>query len=169
MLMKKRTSCNYIPWPIPLFFQRGIVLINLLVLGHLNHIHNRSKVWYRNSLSRPQVWGLIHQSKARHTFGFPVVPLEKLRNATFVFASPFRSLRSTKFGSLCSPCWTRASTDIWFDSSKVMTRSDGKPAAWAASNAVCKEEGCAMIKDALTILSWYSNSLVLLAGFAHLW
>lgn len=43
------------------------------------------------------------KQKYNQTFGFPVVPLEKFKNASFFLASPALSRLSTKLGSLLNP------------------------------------------------------------------
>ena len=49
--------------------------------------------------------------RSTHTFGFPVVPLEKLRKASFVFPSPGLSLRSVYVNEDDSPSATRSDTE----------------------------------------------------------
>lgn len=77
------------------------------------------------------------------TFGLPVVPLEKLRNASLVLPSPCFSLRSVKhcgfsspsFTSSCSVSWLYGDEAVFSSGSNSTTRSGGKPAALAAAIA----------------------------------
>lgn len=82
------------------------------------------------------------------TFGFPVVPEEKLRNASLVLASPALSLPSTKEGLITSPRFTKSSTVVNpvvrcvdEETLRGTIRSGGSPASRAAASAVPNESG----------------------------
>lgn len=70
----------------------------------LDDVGYRCIVGYRNSLSYEVLGQKTLQPYCRiQTLGLPVVPLEKLRNATFVFPSPGCSTRSWKADVLANP------------------------------------------------------------------
>ena len=86
----------------------------------------------------------------------PVVPLEKQRNATFVFASPGSSRLSTNAGWIESPAVTSSLTDKWVlgedGVSIVMTLSEEIPAERAADIATSRLAEEVTTKDAPTRL-----------------
>lgn len=104
------------------------------------------------------------------TFGLPVVPLEKLRNATFVLPSPGRSFRSTYAFSARSPRSTNAPRESPAPGlpSTRMIRSGRKPASRAAARAVPAKAAWAMMSEDLLAVSWYASSGAVYEGFAQL-
>lgn len=89
----------------------------------MRHAHFATKVW--------------------STFGLPVVPLEKLRNASFVLPSPRSSLRSVKpcgfpspsFTSSCNVAWLYEDDAAFSNGSNSTMWSRGKPTDIAAAIA----------------------------------
>lgn len=78
------------------------------------------------------------------TLGLPVVPLEKHRKASFVFASPASRRRSTYETGCLKPKLIISGTVLYGDpgtESKTITRSWGMPALVAASAAISREPG----------------------------
>lgn len=117
-----------------------------------------------------------HRSTRALTFGFPVVPLEKLRNASFVRASPGASRRSTKRGGCASPSATSSSTVGWevreggesARGAKRTMRSGERPTACAAASATAWLQGCTMRSFVFVAASWCSSSPAVYDGLAAL-
>lgn len=91
-----------------------------------------------------------------------MVPEEKLRKASFVLASPRFNFLSTKHASLVNPSATSSFTETWSTEDErvelegvlnMTTRSDGRPAKWAASSALSKELTFVIMRDALVVVS----------------
>src|ERR1700733_6307100 len=89
------------------------------------------------------------QVNESHTFGFPVVPDEKHKNASLVLASPGSNLFSTKVESIIlKPCFTTSSMVRWLRAriegdlpSKSMIDSAERPYDCAAESAVSNVSG----------------------------
>ena len=94
------TSQGNIPRPELSILPRNTVVVDSPPSGHLDDIRNRGVVrnFDRLPAREHDVIVIARRKSTPHTFGFPVVPLEKLKNATFVFPSPGLSRLSTKFG-----------------------------------------------------------------------
>lgn len=107
---------------------------------------------YCNSL-----WEVIQISKRRRVhsllaFGLPVVPLEELKNAIFVFASPGRNLLSTNIGCNIDPLLIRSctfETETSKHGSNTITRSVEIPVCFPAALARSSDSGCVIIIQAL--------------------
>jgi hypothetical protein len=91
------------------------------------------------------------------TLGLPVVPLEKLKNASLVRASPGRSLRSVKVAGRLSPSATSSSMVVPSNpagfASITITLSEEMPARLAASSAVGRKAACAKTAEDLLAVS----------------
>lgn len=100
-------------------------------------------------------------------------PLEQLKNASFVFASPGFSFRSTKCASFKSPSLIKPSSvesDGLGGESIRMTLLSGIPAARAAERAVWREPDSVTMREDFVISIWYNSSSELkdgLAGLGH--
>jgi hypothetical protein len=120
--------------------------------------------------------GMLYISRLRQlAFGFPVVPLEKLRNASFVLDSPLVSGLSTKLRSWLCPKTIKSFRFFWwagepeFESAlKRAMWSSAIPAVWAAKSAVDKESGWTRISRAFVRVSWWTSSSEVYAGLAGL-
>lgn len=92
----------------------------------------------------------------QRTLGLPVVPLEKLKKAIFVFASPGFSVLSTKFGPRLKPCEIKSRTfgcPTFGKGSNRTTRSAEMPTLFAADRAISSDSGCVKIKQAFVASS----------------
>ena len=132
-----------------------IGVVYSVVSSQLNDVGYRCIVGYRNSLTYKSLdKGMPRRYARTQTLGLPVVPLEKLRNATFVLPSPGCSTRSWKVDILASPSsmtsWTviRVSYNALFTLNS-MIRSAGSSVARAAASATDNDSGCVMITEAL--------------------
>lgn len=112
-----------------------------------------------------------------HTFGFPVVPDVKHKNASLILASPGRNFLSTIVGStVLSPWSTKCSIVWWWGwarlggdlTSKSMMCSREILHARAAESAVSNASGCTIITDALVSRNWYWSSSLVRSGLAPL-
>ena len=109
------------------------------------------------------------ESSAELTFGLPVVPLDMLKNASFVRASPGLSPRSVKLSGFVIP-WPMTSLSVVCEplaspgTSKTIMCSGGMPTARAASSATSRFDGWTMRALALVRVSWYLSSSGVKAG-----
>jgi hypothetical protein len=97
------------------------------------------------------------------TLGLPVVPLEKLKNATFFLASPGLSRLSEKRGMSLSPLFANSSMlecgEIDLSATlNNMTSSGGMPTVLAALSAVDRKSGCTNNKRDFVVVSWWTSS-----------
>jgi hypothetical protein len=125
----------------------------------LNDVGDRGDVWYSYRLQSKltSVRAIKHWFRIFYTFGFPVVPLEKLSNAIFVLASPGFNFLSTKYGFLLKPSATRFCTfgcTTPGSGQNKITRLAGMPTFLAADCAIFKDSGWAKIITAFVASSW---------------
>lgn len=93
-----------------LFFPSCIRYIYLVVRSHLNDIRNDSIVRDSDSLHQLITSNSVLSNIKVRTLGLPVVPLEQLRKANFVLASPGASVLSTNEVGRARPSSTRSGT-----------------------------------------------------------
>jgi hypothetical protein len=100
-LHETHTSTANVTWSESLVLPLGIVYS--VMSSELDDVDYRCIVGYRNSLTYRSGEKMSRRCSRIQTLGLPVVPLEKLKNATFVFPSPGCSIRSWKVDVLASP------------------------------------------------------------------
>ena len=123
-----------------------------VVYSQLNNISYRCDVRYCNSLQ--DVIQISNECRVHLllTFGLPVVPLEKLKNAIFVFPSPGRNFLSTNVGCDLNPLLIRSCTfeaETSEHGSNTITRSAEIPDCFPAALATSNDSGCVTIIQAL--------------------
>ncbi len=124
--------------------------------SHLDYVTNNIVVRYCDGLKQQSA--SLYRVKGVRTFGLPVVPEEKQRNAIADLASPALNMCSTcgryiawlakrssseekrESGASCPPRITKRSRDIW--------------TFCIARRAVARLPGCAMSSTGVAICSW---------------